>query len=261
MKLAFRHYPAKEGKKFSSPIIILHGLFGSSKNWMGVADFLSQFSEVYALDLRNHGDSPHSSEHTLSAMAEDVREFLSDRDIPQIILLGHSMGGLVAMTIALENPEIVQHLIIQDISPRDYEFRYDSELSVLNTDVSGFQNRQEVDTAVSGFVPDPFIRNFLLMNLERREEGGYRWKLNVSGISGSRRMFESQFRGENKTYPREVLFILGGASEYFGEKDKEIALRYFPFAKFETIPGGDHYIHFTKAPEFKKILTDYLSSI
>nr|WP_246048801.1 alpha/beta fold hydrolase [Leptospira sarikeiensis] len=261
MKLFFKEHPAKEGSSLTTPIIILHGLFGSSKNWVTVSDFLSSYSKVYTLDLRNHGDSPHSPDHSLSLMAEDVKEFLDDHGLEKVILLGHSMGGLVAMTFALKYPDLVSDLIIQDISPRDYEFKYEGELAVFHTDLSSFKNRQEIDSVASQFVPNPFIRNFLLMNLDRMEDGKYRWKLNVEAIERSKRVFQSEFNDPNKTYPGKTLFVIGGDSEYFHPTDIEIASKYFPNAKFETIPGGDHYIHFTKAKEFQAILTSFMDSI
>ncbi|MGJ4788555.1 alpha/beta fold hydrolase [Leptospira koniambonensis] len=261
VKLFFKEYPAKETAKLTTPILILHGLFGSSKNWVSVSDFLSHYSKVYSLDLRNHGDSPHSTEHSLSLMAEDVKEFIEDHKLGRVILLGHSMGGLVAMTFALRHPEKVQDLIIQDIAPRDYEFKYEGELAVLRTDLSNFKNRQEIDSATSNFVTNPFIRNFLLMNLDRTESGQYRWKLNVDAISHSKNMFQAEFSGADKQYSGKVIFIIGGDSEYFHTSDKIVCLEYFPNSKFETIPGGDHYIHFTKAEEFRKILTAFMDSI
>lgn len=261
MKLFFKEYPPKETATITTPILILHGLFGSSKNWVSVSYFLSHYSKVYSLDLRNHGDSPHSSEHSLSAMAEDLKEFINDHGLKKVILLGHSMGGLVSMTFALRYPEMVENLIIQDIAPRDYEFKYEGELAVLRTDLSSFKNRQEIDSATSKFVKNPFIRNFLLMNLDRTESGEYRWKLNVDAISHSKNMFLSEFSGTDKKYSGKVMFIIGGISEYFQTSDKIVCLEYFPNAKFETIPGGDHYIHFTKAEEFRKILTTFMDSI
>lgn len=261
VKLFFKEYPPKETAILTTPILILHGLFGSSKNWVSVSEFLSNYSKVYSLDLRNHGDSPHSTEHSLSAMAEDVKEFIEDHGLNKVILLGHSMGGLVAMTFSLRYPEKVEDLIIQDIAPRDYEFEYEGELAVLRTDLSNFKNRQEIDAASSKYLSNPFIRNFLLMNLDRTESGQYRWKLNVDAISRSKNMFRSEFSGADRQYSGNVMFIIGGISEYFHTSDKIVCLEYFPNAKFETIPGGDHYIHFTKADEFRKILTEFMDSI
>ncbi|EPG75226.1 alpha/beta hydrolase family protein [Leptospira fainei serovar Hurstbridge str. BUT 6] len=256
MKLAFKFYPKKKDSTFASidPILILHGLFGSSKNWVTVAEYLTEFSDVYSLDLRNHGDSPHSSEHTLAAMADDVDEFLADRKISSAILLGHSMGGLTAMAVSLKFPDKVSRLLVEDVAPRDYEFAYDAELSALMIDVSDSKSRQEIDSKMAVYVPDSFIRNFLLMNLERREEGGYRWKLNVEAIGKSRRIFESQFHTGSSGFSKPTFFILGAISGYFRDEDRGLATRYFPNAKFYSIAGGDHYIHFTKAKEFKEII-------
>ncbi|EQA37127.1 alpha/beta hydrolase family protein [Leptospira inadai serovar Lyme str. 10] len=262
MKLASKFYPRKKDSSFASidPILILHGLFGSSKNWVTVAEYLTEFSDVYCLDLRNHGDSPHSTEHTLEAMAADVDEFLTDRNILSAILLGHSMGGLTAMTVSLRFPDKVSRLLVEDVAPRDYEFAYEAELSALMIDVSDSKSRQEIDSKMAVYVPDSFIRNFLLMNLERKEEGGYRWKLNVEALAKSRRMFESQFEARKSRFSKPAFFILGAASGYFREEDREPTIGYFPNAKFYSIPGGDHYIHFTKAKEFKEIITGIFHS-
>ncbi|EMK08102.1 MULTISPECIES: alpha/beta fold hydrolase [Leptospira] len=256
--LSFRKIDFQKGKFFSpicGPIIILHGLFGSSKNWLSVGDFLSQYTDVYLLDLRNHGDSPHSSEHSISSMVEDMEVWIIKQKLEKPVVLGHSMGGLVSMGFALKNPNILSFLFIEDITPKNYPFHYESELLCLRTDVSGFRSRQEIDSALTKILPNAFIRNFLEMNLERLENGGYRWKLNVEGIANSPRLFQDFFDNyTNHPYMGKTYFITGGASEYFHKEDIEIALNFFPNSKFYLIPGGDHYIHFTKAPEFKRIL-------
>nr|WP_210409298.1 alpha/beta fold hydrolase [Leptospira fletcheri] len=261
MKLAFKFYPKKKDfpSSISDPILILHGLFGSSKNWITVSEYLSELTDVFSLDLRNHGDSPHSPVHTIKAMAEDVREFLEDRNLSTVILIGHSMGGLTAMETTLDIPDRISRLVVEDVAPRNYEFTYEGELSALKVDVMNAKSRQEVDVKMAEFVPDPFIRNFLLMNLERREEGGYRWKLNVEGIENSKRMFDSQYGNEVRKYEGPTSFIIGGISEYFRDTDRSAALEYFPNAEFHTIPKGDHYMHFTRAAEFKELILRILS--
>ncbi|TGK14725.1 alpha/beta fold hydrolase [Leptospira fluminis] len=262
VRLAFKLYPKKKdfSSSLSDPILILHGLFGSSKNWVTVSEYLSELTDVFSLDLRNHGDSPHSPIHTIKAMAEDVREFLEDQNLSSVILLGHSMGGLTAMKATLDIPGRISRLIVEDVAPRDYEFAYEGELSALKVDVTNARSRQEVDFKMTEFVPDPFIRNFLLMNLERREEGGYRWKLNVGGIENSKRMFDSQYTDEDRRYEGPTSFLIGGMSEYFRDTDRSLALKYFPKAEFYTIPQGDHYMHFTRAAEFKELVLRILSS-
>lgn len=237
------------------PILVLHGLFGSSKNWLSVGDFLSLYSDVYLMDLRNHGDSPHSSEHSLASMVEDIEAWIAKTEIEKPVILGHSMGGLVSMGFALKNPNIPSLLFIEDIAPKDYPFHYESEIACLRTDVSGFKSRQEIDAALTKILPNAFIRNFLEMNLERTETGGYRWKLNTEGIAGSPRLLQDFFgRYTDQPYPGQTYFITGGASEYFRKEDMPIAKNFFPNSRFYGIPNGDHYIHFTKAAEFKRIV-------
>ncbi|EMN52614.1 MULTISPECIES: alpha/beta fold hydrolase [Leptospira] len=259
VNLSFRKIDFQNGKFFSpvcGPIIVLHGLFGSSKNWLSVGDFLSQYADVYLLDLRNHGDSPHSSEHSIASMVEDIEVWVTKQKLEKPVILGHSMGGLVSMGVALKNPNILSLLFIEDIAPRNYPFHYESELLCLRTDVSGFKSRQEIDSALTKILPNAFIRNFLEMNLERLENnGGYRWKLNVEGVANSPRLFQDFFdKYTNYPYTGRTYFITGGVSEYFHKEDIEIARNFFPNSKFYLIPGGDHYIHFTKSFEFKKIL-------
>ncbi|EKN88837.1 alpha/beta hydrolase family protein [Leptospira interrogans str. 2003000735] len=259
VNLSFRKIDFQNGKFFSpvcEPIIVLHGLFGSSKNWLSVGDFLSQYADVYLLDLRNHGDSPHSSEHSIASMVEDIEVWVTKQKLEKPVILGHSMGGLVSMGFALKNPNILSLLFIEDIAPRNYPFHYESELLCLRTDVSSFKSRQEIDSALTKILPNAFIRNFLEMNLERLENnGGYRWKLNVEGVANSPRLFQDFFdKYTNYPYTGRTYFITGEVSEYFHKEDIEIARNFFPNSKFYLIPGGDHYIHFTKSFEFKKIL-------
>ncbi|EMJ50125.1 alpha/beta hydrolase family protein [Leptospira interrogans str. UT126] len=259
VNLSFRKIDFQNGKFFSpvcGPIIVLHGLFGSSKNWLSVGDFLSQYADVYLLDLRNHGDSPHSSEHSIASMVEDIEVWVTKQKLEKPVILGHSMGGLVSMGFALKNPNILSLLFIEDIAPRNYPFHYESELLCLRTDVSSFKSRQEIDSALTKILPNAFIRNFLEMNLERLENnGGYRWKLNVEGVANSPRLFQDFFdKYTNYPYTGRTYFITGEVSEYFHKEDIEIARNFFPNSKFYLIPGGDHYIHFTKSFEFKKIL-------
>lgn len=259
VNLSFRKIDFQNGKFFSpvcGPIIVLHGLFGSSKNWLSVGDFLSQYADVYLLDLRNHGDSPHSSEHSIASMVEDIEVWVTKQKLKKPVILGHSMGGLVSMGFALKNQNILSLLFIEDIAPRNYPFHYESELLCLRTDVSSFKSRQEIDSALTKILPNAFIRNFLEMNLERLENnGGYRWKLNVEGVANSPRLFQDFFdKYTNYPYTGRTYFITGGVSEYFHKEDIEIARNFFPNSKFYLIPGGDHYIHFTKSFEFKKIL-------
>jgi len=262
LKLAYKFYPLDKEKQslieVSRNLLILHGLFGSSKNWVTLSKALSSEFNVYSLDLRNHGDSPHSDVHTIEAMSSDIEEFISEHNLQNLSLLGHSMGGLVAMYFDLTHPKLLESLVIQDISPRSYPFTYDNEIESMQIDLTNCNSRSEIDLLMKEKLPDTFIRQFLQMNLDRTEDGKYFWKLNVEGINHSRRMFSDSFQNL-KPSETKTLFVLGGDSEYINSKDHEIILALFPLAKFQTIPGGGHYIHYTHAKEFTPMIQNFLS--
>lgn len=266
MKLNYKYYahiPQTSVTGANIPnIVILHGLFGSSKNWVSVAKQLTQYANVYALDQRNHGDSPHSSSHTLHDMVADLSEFLQSNNLRDVILLGHSMGGLVVMLYCLSNPPIqASKIIIQDIAPRDYPFVYDQEVAAMSLPVSEAKSRSEIDENMAKLVPNTFIRQFLQMNLERDAKGGYFWKINVDSISKSRQMFEKEFESIQGSLSNvNALFLLGGQSEYIIPSDLILIQKYFPHAKIVEISEGGHYIQFTHNEEFMKKLIAFLTS-
>ncbi|TGL39721.1 alpha/beta fold hydrolase [Leptospira perdikensis] len=263
MRLSYKLYPFQsnvEGKKSIGDIIILHGLFGSSKNWVTVAKTLSAFGSVYTLDQRNHGDSPHSSEHSIPLLADDLEEFISDHALKSPILIGHSMGGLVAMYFDFAHPGVLKELIIQDISPRSYPFAYENEIKSMSFSLNGFSSRTEIDTEMAKFLPDTFIRQFLQMSLDRMESGEYRWKLNVSGLNKARRVFESAF-SETVISKTKTIFLIGGKSEYITKEDLVLIQKVFSNLVIKIIPEGGHYIHFTHQKEYLQILSDEFALI
>ena len=136
------------------PVTILHGLFASSKNWIGTGQYLSQFCKPFALDLRNHGDSPHSDSHTLAGMIGDLDHWLNERNIEKTVLLGHSMGGLVSMGFSLSHPDRIRGLIVVDILPRAYRPNFSREIAALSLDLSPYKNRREIDKAMEKIIPD-----------------------------------------------------------------------------------------------------------
>ncbi|TGM05115.1 alpha/beta fold hydrolase [Leptospira jelokensis] len=258
MKLNYKLYPFQnQEKKSIGDFIILHGLFGSSKNWVTVGKFLSEFGNVYVVDQRNHGDSPHNNEHSIQLMADDLDEFIKSHPIETPILLGHSMGGLVAMYFDLTHPGALKKLIIQDIAPRAYPFAYDNEIKSMSFPLNGFSSRTEIDLEMAKFVPDTFIRQFLQMSLERREDGVYQWKLNVDGLNHARRVFDDAF-GFDKKSETKTLFLLGGKSEFIKSSDLSLMDHFFQQNEKRTIAGGGHYIHFTHQKEYFEMLKDWL---
>ena len=253
MKLFFRELGGS-GK----PLLILHGLFGSSKNWITNGKALSAMRKVYALDLRNHGDSPHSDSHSLLDMANDLKEFVVSLDQKPDIM-GHSMGGMTASLFALQNPELLDGLIVIDISPRSYPVQFGKEFEALELDVSHSKSREEVDRMMSTLIPDIFLRQFLQMNLEKTESG-YRWKINVRALKAG--------RAQSLEFPRGLspidnpsLFVLGENSEYIQESDTSTIQNLFQKAEIKTIPGAGHYLHYFQAEEFLKISRKFLENL
>ncbi len=253
MKLNYQSFPA-QNKNLN--MIILHGLFGSSKNWITISKELSKFVNVYALDLRNHGNSPHSTSHTLKDMIEDLKEFIEDHQLQNIILLGHSMGGLVVMGYGLQYPENIEKIIVVDIAPKIYLPHHEKEFEVLQTDVSNFSNREEIDKFLSKIHPDPLIRQFLMMNLHKTNKG-YEWKINVEAIKKGIYLDQIPEFLNNKSYIK-TLFIKASNSNYITREDYKTIKHYFPNAEIIEIEGN-HWIHYSNTSEFLKQIIKFIN--
>lgn len=252
MKLAYRE--TGEGK----PLIILHGLFGSSDNWLSIAKMLGNEYKVYLLDLRNHGSSPHSDDFSYDAMSADLLEFIKEHSIEDPLIMGHSMGGKTAMKFALSNPEVLSKLIIVDIAPRYYPVHHDVILEGLQAiDIENLKSRREADETLAGYVKEQGVRQFLLKNLTRNDEGGYEWKMNLPVISEK---IENVGEGikEDSSFEKPALFINGATSGYLQEKDEELIYRLFPEATIQTIQGAGHWVHAEKPEEFTNMVRAFI---
>lgn len=245
------------------PLLILHGLFGSSRNWTSAAKRLRESAnlDVYALDLRNHGSSPHADSHTLSDLREDVRRWM-DRHVgggAQSIVLGHSMGGVAAMAFALEYPERTRALIVVDIAPRSYAPHHDQEFAALSVRVDDASSRQVVDERMRAHVQTDMVRQFLQMNLDRLDGGGYRWKINVPVLKDA--AFTSGIELGDRSYDGPTLFVRGGDSDYITDDDFDLIRERFPRARIETIAGHGHWLHYTAADEFLSVVGTFLAEL
>lgn len=240
------------------PLLILHGLLGSLDNWMPHAQLLSSQFQVFLLDLRNHGRSPHADEFNYDVMAADLAEFVRDQNLVAVSLLGHSMGGKVAMRFAQQHPELVQKLIVADMSPREYPPRYADILDAMHAlDLPRFQQRSEVETALLSTVPDKNIRQFLLKNLGRDETGKLRWKPNVAALRANYHHIRSAIPPEVQ-FIGPTLFVRGGKSDYIREQDVTLVRQIFPQAKLETIATAGHWVHADAPGDFIQIIRDFL---
>jgi len=231
------------------PLVILHGLFGSGRNWTRVARQLGEAWRVYAIDLRNHGDSPWTAEMSYPAMADDVRAFLDQQGLEQVSLVGHSMGGKTAMTLALLHPDRVKDLIVVDIAPSAYEMTLQAYVDAMQAlDLDSMSRRAEADAGLQIAVPDPVIRGFLLQNLIAKE-GQFAWRLNLAALAAGMAAI-SAFPDElsERVYTGRSLFLGGGLSDYIRPKHHADIRRLFPQASIEMVPGVGHWIH-AEAPE------------
>ncbi len=240
------------------PLIILHGLFGTQENWRTLSKAFAQQFQVFALDQRNHGRSPHSEVFTYEAMSEDLHEFMQAHRLTSAHVLGHSMGGKVAMRFAVTYPELVDTLVVVDIAPKVYPPGHDDVFAGLYAlDLPTLRSRHDADTALAHHLPDLVLRQFLLKNLERTESGAFRWRINLDGI---RENYAEMLKGFDLTgtYTKPSLFIRGADSGYIKESDLLTIREIFPRARLVSIPGTGHWVHAEAPREFARIVVAFL---
>ena len=251
-------------------LIILHGLYGASDNWLTLGKKWSEFYTVYLLDLRNHGQSPHSNIHSYQAMQDDVLHFMNDNKIPDAIILGHSMGGKVAMHLALNSPQHVKALIVVDIAPKNYTALNASSLnqhkaiirSMLNINLEKLRKRADINTLLASSIPEKRIRQFIMKNLKRNPDQSFSWKLNLEvlfrEIGNLTQGFPTPQDVEAvSSFP--VLFVRGEQSNYILKSDEPTILNYFPLAKIQSIPNAGHWLHAEQTELFEKLVLAFLN--
>ena len=252
MKLFFRELGEGE------PMIILHGLFGSSDNWLTQAKLFAPYYKVYSLDQRNHGQSPHSDAFDYVSMVEDLKEFIVDRSVSQPVIIGHSMGGKAAMNFALAHSDLISKLIVVDIAPKPYNLEHYTIVEGLKAiPVERLESRNEADEVLSQHVPEPDVRQFLLKNLQRQRDGGFSWKINLPVISEKLTNIgaDLQFSG---TFNKPVLFLRGGRSKYISDNDHQRIHEIFPAAEIQTLDTG-HWVQAEQPQAFFDAVTAWLS--
>jgi esterase len=252
MKLFYRESGQGE------PILILHGLFGSSDNWLTQAKILSKQYHVYLLDLRNHGQSPHSDMFDYPSMVDDLKEFIQEYGIQNPVVIGHSMGGKVAMNFALAHSDKLAKLIVVDISPRAYDLEHYVIVDGLKAiPIQSITSRNEADEILSRFVPEADVRQFLLKNLQRKSEGGFAWKINLPVIDKhlSKIGYDLHFPGK---FEKPTLFIRGARSKYVRDEDTSRIKHVFPAAEIKTLDTG-HWVQAEKPQEFVDMVLQWLA--
>lgn len=242
------------------PLVILHGLFGMLDNWQTLAREWAEDYHVIMLDLRNHGRSFHADEMNYALMAEDVAETLEELGIDACYLLGHSMGGKVAMQTALTYPDLVEKLVVVDITPRRYRPGHQSVFAALNAfDPATITDRNAAAEEMTKHVSDPSVQLFLLKNLARNSAGGYRWRMNLPAIEAAYDQLSGPVGLATDRFDGPVLFLRGKKSGYVQDDDMELIHILFPAAELVTIEDAGHWVHAEQPEELLAAVNGFLA--
>lgn len=242
------------------PLIIIHGLFGTSDNLKQIAKALSDQYKVYLIDAPAHGDSTTPSPLTLTTMAQAVLQFADEQGLSQFSLLGHSLGGKIAMEIALLDNSRVDRLIVADIAPVQYTRRHDNIIQGLNAiNLATLENRQQANETLTQYIDDAGVRGFLLKSLTRAEKPatGWRWRFDLQTLQQN---YDNLIKGNSElSFQGPTLFIVGGNSNYVLPEHKPQIVSRFENVNVKVIQNAGHWLHAEKATAFIKICRDFLA--
>jgi len=243
------------------PIVLIHGLFGSLENLNMVAKQLSQHYRVISVDVRNHGNSFHQEGMAYTDLAQDVIHLLDYLSIDSCHFLGHSMGGKIAMQIALSSPERVKKLVVADIAPVAYPAHHLTIIKGLQAiDLSKVKQRKDADNQLAKYVDNVGVRQFLLRNITMNDQGEFYFKCSLSNIEqGYPQIMRANDAPNGQTFIGDTLFIKGGDSDYILPKHQSIIASLFPNAKAKIIQGTGHWLHAEKTVAFNKVVADFLT--
>ncbi len=240
-----------------SPVLILHGLFGFSDNWQTIAKGLATEHLVVTPDLRNHGRSPHVPTHSYPEMAEDLRVFMEEKWMFHAAVVGHSMGGKVAMQLALTYPDMVEKLVVVDMEPGQAEDNHSDIIdALLGLDLSKMTQRSEAEAYLAKRIPDFGTRQFLLKNITREDNGSFTWKMNLPVLWKHYQDILAAVTGE--PFEKPTLFVRGSRSNYVQDSEWEKTKLLFPNAELVTIEGTGHWVHAEKPKELLEVLREFL---
>ncbi|XP_076281208.1 sn-1-specific diacylglycerol lipase ABHD11 [Lasioglossum baleicum] len=271
VKVAYASYESVKGTSASKhPIIIMHGLFGSKNNWNMLSKSIHQQTDrkVITIDARNHGDSPHSSDMTYHDMAEDIVHLMKDLGFEKAILLGHSMGGSTMMYVALHYPELVEKLVVVDMSPvraSPQLWEIGKLLKIMsNVKLSASptltKTRRMAEEQLAENIKSVPLRQFLIMNIVEADIGKYKWRINLPVLE---QYFATQIavfpRVESRDFKGPTLFIGGALSDFIKLEDHNDIKKLFPSAEFLYISGASHWVHTEKPADFMKIAVDFIN--
>ena len=255
MKLYYREY----GK--GPPVVLLHGLLGSSENWHTVARSLAGSYRAIVPDLRNHGKSPHSSDFNYPLLAADLRELIGALRLTKPVLVGHSMGGKTAMELALEAPDIPKAVVVEDMIPGQTQGPAGKYIRMLlELDLAGATRRKELEEQLLDKTGDKRLTLFLLKNLVRNQDKTFSWRSNMEAIAAN---YDAIWKSltPRRSWDGPILFLRGGESEVVADESYEEIFSFFPGAKIVTIERAGHWAHGEEADEFLRQLRGFLTQV
>jgi esterase len=254
------------------PIVILHGLYGSSDNWYTIGRALADKHEVFIPDQRNHGNSPHSPLHDYNTMADDLNDFFIQNNLKRAVILGHSMGGKTALAFGLKHPEKVEKMIVVDISPFGYDETSAPEVisheqimrSLMALETGTLAGRQDADNRLKNQVRSEPVRQFLLKNLKRDSQGTFYWTMNLPVLQQHLADIYASILPSEHTRPGDIpffplMFIKGENSGYLRKEEFDNIRLFFPHAELAEIGGAGHWVHAEQPEEFLRTIRGFIS--
>ena len=241
------------------PLVILHGLFGTSDNWQTLGRRFSENYKVYLVDMRNHGRTEHSHEFDYQLMADDIKELIQSENLQNPIVMGHSMGGKAAMNFALQNPELLCKLIVVDIAPKAYPPHHDEIIAGLKSiDLANLKSRNDADEQLKAYVLEADTRLFLLKNLYRKEDNTFAWRVNIPAVEKNIDKIGGEITSD-APFTKPTLFIRGGRSRYIKPEDNTSISSLFPDSEIESIEEAGHWVHAEAPEKFYEIVMRFLN--
>lgn len=245
------------GQPGATPVLIVHGLFGSGRNWGVIARRLAEEYHVLTPDMRNHGDSPRTQTHSYPDLAEDLAQLI-DHHGGRAHVIGHSMGGKAAMALALLHPEKVASLLVADIAPVSYSHSQQQFIDAMRAvDLSTVERRSDAVEQLAQNVTDPALQSFFTQSLDVKAR---RWKYNLDTLEREMPKILS-FPDLDGTYTGPTLFLSGGQSDYVKPEHRDTIRRYFPKARFARMPQAGHWLHADDPRGFEASVRAFLKAV
>ncbi len=242
------------------PLVILHGLFGSARNWQSIAMRLADRFRVLTVDLRNHGESPWAPTMSFADMAGDLSAFIKDHALHDVTVVGHSLGGKTAMLCALRDPDLISQLVVVDIAPVRYRHDYlDYVQAMMGLDLAHISRRAEAEALLADAIPEATMRKFLVQNLATGPKGLV-WKLNLEAVRRSMAELVDFPYVADWEFDGRTLFVSGDQSDYIQPKYQNVIFALFPQAEFAVIKGAGHRVHVDQPERFVDRLVEFTES-